>query len=45
MNDIYRPTIAKHNLQGTAIHVYMDDIVVATRVSSSVAVARAACFF
>jgi hypothetical protein len=35
MNDIYRPTIAKHDLLGTAIRVYMDDITVATKVSLS----------
>jgi hypothetical protein len=33
MNDIFRLTIAKHDLLGTAIHVYMDDIAVATKVS------------
>jgi hypothetical protein len=30
MNDIYRPTIAKHDKQQTAIRIYMDDIVVGT---------------
>jgi hypothetical protein len=35
MNDIYRPTITKHDLLGTAIHVYMDDIAIATKVSLS----------
>jgi hypothetical protein len=35
MNDIFRPTIAKHDLLGTAIRVYMDDIAVATKVSLS----------
>jgi hypothetical protein len=35
MNDIFRPTIAKHNLLGTAIRVYMDDIAIATKVSLS----------
>jgi hypothetical protein len=35
MNNIFCPTIAKHNLLGTAIRVYMDDIVVATKVSLS----------
>jgi hypothetical protein len=35
MNDIFRPTIAKHDLLGTVIHVYMDDIAVATKVSLS----------
>jgi hypothetical protein len=31
MNEIFHPTIAKHNLLGTAIRVYMDDIAVATK--------------
>jgi hypothetical protein len=35
MNDIYRPTIAKHDLLGTAIHVYMDDIAIVTKISLS----------
>jgi hypothetical protein len=35
MNDIYHPIIAKHDLLGTAIRVYMDDIAVATKVSLS----------
>jgi hypothetical protein len=35
MNDIYCPIIAKHDLLGTAIHVYMDNIAVATKVSLS----------
>jgi hypothetical protein len=35
MNDIFRPTIAKHDLLGMAICVYMDDIAVATKVSLS----------
>jgi hypothetical protein len=35
MNDIFRPTIAKHNLLGMAICVYMDDIAVATKISLS----------
>jgi hypothetical protein len=35
MNDIFRPTIAKHNLLGTAVRVYMDDIAIATKVSLS----------
>jgi hypothetical protein len=35
MNDIFRPTIAKHDLLGTAIRVYMDDIAIATKVSLS----------
>jgi hypothetical protein len=42
MNDIYRPTIAKHDLLGTAIRVYMDDIAVATKVSLSPSQAYAA---
>jgi hypothetical protein len=33
MNDIYCPTIAKHDLLGTAIRVYMDNIVITTKVS------------
>jgi hypothetical protein len=35
MNDIFHPTIAKHDLLGTAIRVYMDDIAVAMKVSLS----------
>jgi hypothetical protein len=35
MNDIFCPTIAKHDLLGTAICVYMDNITVATKVSLS----------
>jgi hypothetical protein len=35
MNDIFRPTIAKHDLLGTVIRVYMDDIAIATKVSLS----------
>jgi hypothetical protein len=35
MNDIFHPTIAKHDLLGTAIRVYMDDIAIATKVSLS----------
>jgi hypothetical protein len=35
MNDIYHPTIAKHDLLGTVIRVYMDDIAIATKVSLS----------
>jgi hypothetical protein len=35
MNDIFRPIIAKHDLLGTAIRVYMDDIAIATKVSLS----------
>jgi hypothetical protein len=42
MNDIFRPTIAKHDLLGTAICVYMDDIAVATKVSLSPAQSHAA---
>jgi hypothetical protein len=42
MNEIFRPTIAKHNLLGTAIRVYMDDIAVATKNFVSPSRARAA---
>jgi hypothetical protein len=35
MNDIYRPTIVKHDLLGTAIRIYMDNIAIATKVSLS----------
>jgi hypothetical protein len=35
MNDIFWPTIAKHDLLGTAICIYMDNIAVATKVSLS----------
>jgi hypothetical protein len=42
MNDIYCPTIAKHDLQGTAIRVYMDDIAIATKVSLSPSQSHAA---
>jgi hypothetical protein len=42
MNDIYRPTIAKHNLLGTAIRIYMDDIAIATKVSLSPSKSHAA---
>jgi hypothetical protein len=35
MNDIFRSTIVKHDLLGTAIRVYMDDIAVTTKVSLS----------
>jgi hypothetical protein len=42
MNDIYRPTIAKHDLLGTAICVYMDDIAIATKVSLSPSQSHAA---
>ena len=31
MNHIFRPLIAKHELLGTSIRVYMDDIAIATR--------------
>jgi hypothetical protein len=31
MNEIFHPTIAKHDLLGTAIRVYMDDIAVTTK--------------
>ena len=31
MNHIFRPIIAKHELLGTSIHVYMDNIAIATR--------------
>jgi hypothetical protein len=42
MNDIFRPAIAKHDTLGMAIHVYMDDIAVATKVSLSPAQSHAA---
>jgi hypothetical protein len=42
MNDIFRPTIAKHDLLGTAIRIYMDDIAVATKVSLSPSQSHAA---
>jgi hypothetical protein len=42
MNDIYRPTITKHNLLGTAICVYMDDIAIATKISLSPSQSHAA---
>jgi hypothetical protein len=42
MNDIYHPTIAKHDLLGTAIRVYMDDIAIATKVSLSPSQSHAA---
>jgi hypothetical protein len=42
MNDIFCPTIAKHDLLGMAIRVYMDDIAVATKVSLSPAQSHAA---
>ena len=31
MNHIFHPIIAKHELLGTSIRVYMDDIAIATR--------------
>jgi hypothetical protein len=42
MNDIYRPMIAKHDLLGTAIRVYMDDITIATKISLSPSQSHAA---
>jgi hypothetical protein len=42
MNDIYRPAIAKHDLLGTVIRVYMDDIAIATKVSLSPSQSHAA---
>jgi hypothetical protein len=42
MNDIYRPTITKHDLWGTAIRVYMDNIAIATKVSLSPSQSHAA---
>ena len=35
MNHIFRPIIAKHKLLGTSIHVYMDDIAIATRTNDN----------
>jgi hypothetical protein len=35
MNEIFCPAIAKHDLLGTTIQVYMDDIAIATKVSLS----------
>ena len=35
MNDRYRQTITKHEALGTFIHIYMDDIAVATKTSGS----------
>jgi hypothetical protein len=35
MNDIYRPIIAKHDLLGTVICIYMDNITIATKISLS----------
>ena len=34
MNHIFRPIIAKHELLGTSIHVYMDDIAIAMHTSN-----------
>jgi hypothetical protein len=42
MNDIYCPTIAKHDLLGTAICIYMDDIAIATKVFLSPSQSHAA---
>jgi hypothetical protein len=42
MNDIYHPTIAKHDLLGTVIRVYMDDIAIATKISLSPSQSHAA---
>jgi hypothetical protein len=42
MNDIFCPTIAKHDSLGTTICVYMDDIVVATKISLSPSQSHAA---
>jgi hypothetical protein len=42
MNDIFRPIIAKHDLLGMAIRVYMDDITIATKVSLSLSQSHAA---
>src|ERR1700761_7311564 len=35
MNHIFRPIIAKHELLGTSIHVYMDDIAIATHTNDT----------
>ena len=35
MNDRYQRTIAKHEALGTFIHIYMDDIAIATKISGS----------
>jgi hypothetical protein len=35
MNEIFRPIIAKHDLLGTTIRIYMDDIAIATTASLS----------
>jgi hypothetical protein len=42
MNDIFQPTITKHDLLGTAIRVYMDDIAVTTKAFLSPSRAHAA---
>jgi hypothetical protein len=42
MNDIFRPTIAKHDLLGMAVRVYMDDIAITTKVSLSPSQSHAA---
>jgi hypothetical protein len=42
MNDIFHPTIAKHDLLGTTIQVYMDDIAIATKVPLSPLLAKTA---
>ena len=35
MNHIFRPIVAKHELLGTSIRVYMDNIAIATRTCDS----------
>jgi hypothetical protein len=35
MNDIYHPTIAKHDVRNTAIWIYMDDIAIATHCNNT----------
>jgi hypothetical protein len=42
MNDIFHPIIAKHDLLGSTIRIYMDDIAVATKLSLSPSKAHAA---
>ena len=42
MNDRYRQTIAKHEALGTFIHIYMDDIAIATKLAGSTNEIRAA---
>jgi hypothetical protein len=42
MNEIFHPTITKHDLLGTAIRVYMDDIAVTTKTFVSPSHAHAA---